>query len=581
MADGENGESVVIIPGNEPDDKERIRKINGELGNLFDQLKPLWRKYFAVTDAAAGADRRLFNEKAALARQIIVICDAIIKKEEELRMLAGSQLLRMRRELAESGRASEKDGGKDRKFVGEVRKVAMFLEGDRARVSDFDDEHSVVKLSPELIKLRDGGELKTGDDVLEIPGLTGRSFIAAEKLPKTETADWLIEDIPMETFADIGGLERQIQRVKDEIFLPYLTPERFSRYKTSGAKGILLEGPPGCGKTLIARALANELSRFVKERTGKDVRAKFFAINGPELIHWFVGRTEHNIRELFRRAKESAPSFIFIDEVESLVPARGSGISSDIEKTIVPQFLALMQGIEERGDVIVIGATNRKDLIDPAILRSGRFDLKINVDRPDKWATAKIFGKYLSADLPLARQYFDEANYDGHYYIPRNRKGKERKIRYRTERRPEKIIGDYLVPLAVKRIFDPHKKVNKLLRIEYADGERETFYFKDLISGAMVKGIVDRAKKAAIKREEESGGKNAGLFLVDLYRALEEEFRENQDVPQSIEAFKQWLVISGKKRQDVKDLEILVGKKKEKKRRLRIGFQPSRTKSPK
>ncbi len=549
------------MPVTNDDAVAQIEKINQELEELFPKLKSFLDRFFAAESDVP--DRRILAGQLGLARLILKTYEEIVKREETLRVLAGIQILEQNQQLA---RYKSRESAA---HVGGVKKIVAFLNKNRARVSDHDDEHLVVKLTENLVKIRDAGELKVGDDILIPPD----SFFAAEKLPKTETEDWLIEAIPSETFGDIGGLEKQIDMVRDEIFLPYLRQEQFRRYGVAGARGILLEGPPGCGKTLIARALANELSGFIKEKTGKDLKAKFFAINGPELINWFVGRTEYNIRELFRRAKESAPSFIFIDEVESLVPARGSGISSDIEKTVVPQFLALMQGIEERGDVIVIGATNRKDLIDPAVLRSGRFDLKICVERPDKYGAASIFGKHLMPDVPLNGQYFDARNYDGDYYVPRDRRGRGRKRRYLLCRDGRRVVADYLIPLAVKRIFDLTKRVNRLLSVEYLNGESETMYFKDFISGAMIKGIVDRAKKKAIKREDASDGKDAGLRLVDLYQAIEGEFSENQDVPQNIESFKQWLIISGKKRQDIKNVELLIGRKKRRAAR-RIGFSP-------
>ncbi len=284
---------------------------------------------------------------------------------------------------------------------GEVVTVAEMLEdGKRALCVGRADEERVAEISEYL----SGVKLRAGDSVLMDP----RTGLLLEKLPRPEMEEVVLEEVPDVSYGDIGGLDTQIEAITDAVELPYVYRELFAEYKLPAPKGILLYGPPGCGKTLIAKAVANSLAKKVSERTGNvNTRSYFLNIKGPELLNKYVGETERQIRLVFQRAREKAeegvPVIVFFDEMDSLFRTRGTGISSDMESTIVPQLLAEIDGVETLRNVIVIGASNREDLIDPAILRPGRLDVKIKIERPDEAAAEQIFARYLTSELPARR----------------------------------------------------------------------------------------------------------------------------------------------------------------------------------
>ena len=411
---------------------------------------------------------------------------------------------------------------------GEVVRIKDLLENHRAIVTLRAEEERVVELADPLMRER----LSVGDHLL----YDVRSGYVLEKLPKSEIEEVVLEEIPDVTYDHIGGLEEQIELVRDAVELPFLHPEVFAEHKLLPPKGILLYGPPGCGKTLIAKAVAASIARKLGDRSGREMRSFFLHVKGPELLNKYVGESERQIREVFKKAKERAeaghPVIVFFDEMDALFRTRGSGISSDMEATIVPQFLSEIDGVERLRNVIVIGASNRQDLLDPAILRAGRLDIKIKIERPDKKAAVKIFHKYLTRDLP----YHPEE-------LERN-EGDSVKV-------AERLIHD-----SVEEMYSVREE-NKFLEVTYANGEKETFFFKDFSSGAMIEGVVSRAKKHAIKRMLESGVK--GLKQEDLIRAIKDEFKENEDLPNTTNP-DDWAKIAGRKSEKIIHVRTMAGR---------------------
>jgi proteasome-associated ATPase len=409
---------------------------------------------------------------------------------------------------------------------GEIASIVDLLGDGRAIVLGHTDDERVVSLASPLREER----LKVGDNVLVDP----RAQYAFEKMPRSAVEEVALEEVPDVTYDRIGGLDEQVEILRDAIELPYNYPEVFKEHQLSPPKGILLYGPPGCGKTLIAKAVANSLARSIRERTGRETPAYFLNVKGPELLNKYVGETEHKIREVFKRAREKAnedvPVVIFFDEMDSLFRMRGSGISSDMEATVVAQFLSEIDGVESLKNVIVIGASNRQDLIDPAVLRPGRLDLKVKVGRPDRDAAIEIFTKYLTGDLP--------------FHL-------ETEQRYGSD--PSKIVTGMIAD-TIEEMYAKSDD-NKFLEVTYAKGEREIFYFKDFVSGAMIENIVARAKKKAVKRfinQEERG-----ITLQDLHDAVREEFKENEDLPNTTNA-DDWARISGRKGERIINVRTLI-----------------------
>ncbi|MFF2962852.1 proteasome ATPase [Streptomyces sp. NPDC057963] len=412
--------------------------------------------------------------------------------------------------------------------AGDIVTLKEILEdGERALVIGHTDEERVVRLAEPLLDTT----IRPGDALLLEP----RSGYVYEVVPKSEVEELVLEEVPDIDYDKIGGLGDQIELIRDAVELPYLHPDLFKEHELRPPKGILLYGPPGCGKTLIAKAVANSLAKKVAEVTGQPAGKSYFLnIKGPELLNKYVGETERHIRLVFQRAREKAgegtPVIVFFDEMESLFRTRGSGVSSDVENTIVPQLLAEIDGVEGLENVIVIGASNREDMIDPAILRPGRLDVKIKIERPDAEAAKDIFAKYLTPSLPLHSD--DLAEHTG----------------------SKEAATHAMIQSVVERMYTESEE-NRFLEVTYANGDKEVLYFKDFNSGAMIQNIVDRAKKMAIKDFLDQGQK--GLRVSHLLQACVDEFKENEDLPNTTNP-DDWARISGKKGERIVFIRTLV-----------------------
>jgi proteasome-associated ATPase len=412
----------------------------------------------------------------------------------------------------------------------EVGEVVMFKEfladGDRVLVIANADEERVVRIAHPLREIT----LRAGDSLL----LDSKSGYVYERVPKSEVEELVLEEVPDIDYTSIGGLSGQIEQIRDAVELPYLYPDLFKDYQLKPPKGVLLYGPPGCGKTLIAKAVANSLAKKVAEKTGQSGRSFFLNIKGPELLNKYVGETERHIRLVFQRAREKAsegtPVIVFFDEMDSLFRTRGSGVSSDVENTIVPQLLSEIDGVEGLENVLVIGASNREDMIDPAILRPGRLDVKIKIERPDAESARDIFTKYLTADLPLHVDDLAEFGGDKH----------------------ATVAG--MITATVERMYTESEE-NRFLEVTYANGDKEVLYFKDFNSGAMIQNIVDRAKKMAIK--EVIDHDQPGMRVQHMLQACVDEFKENEDLPNTTNP-DDWARISGKKGERIVFIRTLI-----------------------
>ena len=412
--------------------------------------------------------------------------------------------------------------------AGEVVKVKDRLGDDRVIVIGRGDEELVATLGTSLLD----EQIRAGDPLLIDP----RSNVALEKLPKEEVEELVLEEVPDVSYEDIGGLEGQIEAIRDAVELPFLYAELFQEHQLEAPKGVLLYGPPGCGKTLIAKAVAKSLADKVRERTGRqDAHSYFLNIKGPELLNKYVGETERQIRQIFQRAKERSeeglPVIVFFDEMDSIFRTRGTGISSDVESTIVPQLLSELDGVETLKNVIVIGASNREDLIDPAILRPGRLDVKIKIERPDAGQAADIMAKYLNPSVPIHPEDVARASGD------------------------VKVTTSRMIQSTIDRMYSEAED-NRFLEVTYASGDKEILYFKDFNSGAMIENIVRRAKKEAIKRFLSTGEK--GIKTEDLSHAIRDEFKENEDLPNTTNP-DDWARISGKKGERIVYVRTLLG----------------------
>jgi len=407
---------------------------------------------------------------------------------------------------------------------GEVVILKEQLDPERALVTLRADEDKVAVVADPLRLLK----LKTGDHLL----MDAKSGYLLEKLPKNEVEDLSLEEVPDIGYDAIGGLGAQLETIRDAVELPYLYADYYKEHRLAPPKGVLLYGPPGCGKTMIAKAVANNLAEKISEKRGEKIKGYFLNIKGPELLNKYVGETERKIREIFVKAKEKAnedvPVVVFFDEMDALFRTRGTGISSDVESTIVPQLLAEIDGVEGLKNVIVIGASNRQDLIDPAILRPGRLDVKIKVERPDEIGARDIFGKYLTSEIPIAAG--------------------------------ESI--DMMINEAVKAMYALAED-NRFLEVTYANGEKEVLYFKDFASGAMIESVVRRAKKLALKRLIAGGAK--GVASDDLLAAVREEFKENEDLPNTSNP-DDWAKIAGRKGERIVYVKVLTSEPKAEKK---------------
>ena len=413
--------------------------------------------------------------------------------------------------------------------TGEIATIKEVLEdGRRAMIVGRADEHRVVELGEVVLD----GPLRSGDSVLIEP----RAGIVLERLPRPDVEELVLEEVPDVSYDDVGGLDHQIEQITDAVELPFVHQALFSEYDLPAPKGILLYGPPGCGKTLIAKAVANSLAKKVAEVSGdREARSFFLNIKGPELLNKYVGETERQIRMVFQRAREKSeqgwPVIVFFDEMESLFRTRGSGISSDIESTIVPQLLAEIDGVETLKNVIVIGASNREDLIDPAILRPGRLDVKIKIERPGEESAASIFGRYLTSDLPIDPDMVETIG------------GGD----------PDKAV-QAMIEDTVREMYRDDE-ANRFLEVTYQNGDKEVMYFKDFSSGAMIENIVRRAKKLAIKRQIAGGPK--GIRTNDLLSSIRQEFKEHEDLPNTTNP-DDWAKISGKKGERIVYVRTLI-----------------------
>jgi proteasome-associated ATPase len=435
--------------------------------------------------------------------------------------------------------------------VGEISTLREILaDGHRALVVGHADEERIVWLAEPLVTQEDlppeiaaglseaelnqrPRKLRPGDSLL----VDTKAGYAFERVPKAEVEDLVLEEVPDVSYEDIGGLTRQIEQIRDAVELPFLHKDLYREYSLRPPKGVLLYGPPGCGKTLIAKAVANSLAKKMAEVRGEDAReakSYFLNIKGPELLNKFVGETERHIRLIFQRAREKAsegtPVIVFFDEMDSIFRTRGTGVSSDVETTVVPQLLSEIDGVEGLENVIVIGASNREDMIDPAILRPGRLDVKIKIERPDAESAQDIFSKYLTVNLPVHEDDLAEFGGDRSLCI--------------------KAMIEKVVDRMYAEIDD-----NRFLEVTYANGDKEVMYFKDFNSGAMIQNVVDRAKKNAIKAVLESG--QHGLRIQHLLDSIVDEFAENEDLPNTTNP-DDWARISGKKGERIVYIRTLV-----------------------
>jgi proteasome-associated ATPase len=415
---------------------------------------------------------------------------------------------------------------------GDVVVLKEQLDEERAVVTLRADEDKVGIIADPLRLHR----LKTGDHIL----MDAKSGYLLEKLPKSEVEDLALEEVPDIGYEQIGGLGIQIEAIKDAVELPYLYADYYKEHKLTPPKGVLLYGPPGCGKTMIAKAVANNLAEKISEKRGEKIKGYFLNIKGPELLNKYVGETERKIREIFVKAKEKAnedvPVVVFFDEMDALFRTRGTGISSDVETTIVPQLLAEIDGVEGLKNVIVIGASNRQDLIDPAILRPGRLDVKIKIERPDQAAAGDIFHKYLTTDIPIAKDEVATGETQG--------------------------AIDRMIQATIDAMYSLSEE-NRFLEVTYANGDKEVLYFKDFASGAMIESIVRRAKKLALKRY--IGGGEKGITGDDLLTAVREEFRENEDLPNTSNP-DDWARIAGKKGERIVSVKVVTGEDRSRRR---------------
>jgi len=410
---------------------------------------------------------------------------------------------------------------------GDVVILKEQLDPERALITLRADEEKVGIIADPLRTTL----LRPGDHLL----MDAKSGYLLEKLPKSEVEDLSLEQVPDIGYEQIGGLGSQIEAIKDAVELPYLYADYYKEHRLAPPKGVLLYGPPGCGKTMIAKAVANNLAARISEKRGEKVNGYFLNIKGPELLNKYVGETERKIREIFIKAREKAaedvPVVVFFDEMDALFRTRGTGISSDVETTIVPQLLTEIDGVERLANVIVIGASNRQDLIDPAILRAGRLDVKIKIERPDKAAAADVFNKYMTDELPI------------------------HEAELRHDAGDTQAAVDRMIAATVDAMYSVDEE-NRFLEVSYANGDKEVLYFKDFASGAMIESVVRRAKKLALKRYIQTRAK--GIMGDDLLNAVREEFKENEDLPNTTNP-DDWAKIAGRKGERIVHVRSLVG----------------------
>jgi proteasome-associated ATPase len=525
-----------------------IRSLETETGRLRKKMEDMPKEFMVLENKLREANRQLvqaFNQKLCAPPSTYGV---YLSENEDGTVNILSQGRKVKVNLHPSIKAPDIKPGQELilneglnvvetagyEIQGEVVILKELLEDHRAIVTQRADEDKVGIVADPLRTVK----LKVGDHIL----MDSKSGYLLEKLPKSEVEDLTLEEVPDIGYEDIGGLSTQIESIKDAVELPYLYSDYYKEHHLAPPKGVLLYGPPGCGKTMIAKAVANNLAARISEKRGEKVKGFFLSIKGPELLNKYVGETERKIREIFVKAREKAaedvPVVIFFDEMDALFRTRGSGISSDVETTIVPQLLAELDGVESVKNVIVIGASNRQDLIDPAILRPGRLDVKIKIERPDKSAAVDIFNKYMTEQLPIH----------------------ESELRASSGDLPATLSR--MIAATLDEMYSLEEE-NRFLEVTYANGDKEVLYFKDFASGAMIESIVRRAKKLALKRYIQTGDK--GITVDDLLAAVREEFKENEDLPNTTNP-DDWAKIAGKKGERIVYVKPLMGETKDKQR---------------
>jgi len=548
-----------------------VRSLETETGRLRKKLEDAPKEFMILENKLREANRQLvqaFNQNEKLVNTLYEAREQITSLKEEVDKLCAppstygvylsvnedgtvnilSQGRKVKVNLHPSIKAEEIKPGQELilneglnvvetagyEIQGEVVILKEQLDAERAIVTQRADEDRVGIIADPLRQVK----LKIGDHLL----IDAKSGYLLEKLPKSEVEDLSLEEVPDISYEDIGGLSTQLETIKDAVELPYLYAEYYKEHHLAPPKGVLLYGPPGCGKTMIAKAVANNLAARISEKRGEKVKGFFLNIKGPELLNKYVGETERKIREIFIKAREKAaedvPVVVFFDEMDALFRTRGSGISSDVETTIVPQLLAEIDGVEHLKNVIVIGASNRQDLIDPAILRPGRLDVKIKIERPDAAAAVDIFNKYMTTELPINEAEVRESSGDAQAAVAR------------------------MIAATIEEMYSLGEE-NRFLEVTYANGDKEVLYFKDFSSGAMIESVVRRAKKLALKRYIQTSEK--GIKVEDLLNAVREEFKENEDLPNTTNP-DDWAKIAGKKGERIVYVKPLMGETKEKQR---------------
>jgi proteasome-associated ATPase len=548
-----------------------VRSLETETGRLRKKLEDAPKEFMILENKLREANRQLvqaFNQNEKLVNTLYEAREQITSLKEEVDKLCAppstygvflsvnedgtvnilSQGRKVKVNLHPSIKAEEIKPGQELvlneglnvvetagyEIQGEVVVLKEVLDEERAIVTQRADEDRVGIIADPLRQVK----LKIGDHLL----IDAKSGYLLEKLPKSEVEDLSLEEVPDISYDDIGGLGSQIETIKDAVELPYLYADYYKEHHLAPPKGVLLYGPPGCGKTMIAKAVANNLAARISEKRGEKVKGFFLNIKGPELLNKYVGETERKIREIFIKAREKAaedvPVVVFFDEMDALFRTRGSGISSDVETTIVPQLLAEIDGVEHLKNVIVIGASNRQDLIDPAILRPGRLDVKIKIERPDAASAVDIFNKYMTVQLPIHDEEIRQSGGDAQGAV------------------------DRMIAATIEEMYSLGEE-NRFLEVTYANGDKEVLYFKDFSSGAMIESVVRRAKKLALKRYIQLSEK--GIKVEDLLNAVREEFKENEDLPNTTNP-DDWAKIAGKKGERIVYVKPLMGETKEKQR---------------
>jgi proteasome-associated ATPase len=548
-----------------------VRSLETETGRLRKKLEDSPKEFMILENKLREANRQLvqaFNQNEKLVNTLYEAREQITSLKEEVDKLCAppstygvylsvnedstvnilSQGRKVKVNLHPSIKAEEIKPGQELvlneglnvvelagyEIQGEVVILKEVLDAERAIVAQRADEDRVGIIADPLRQVK----LKIGDHLL----IDAKSGYLLEKLPKSEVEDLSLEEVPDISYDDIGGLGTQLETIKDAVELPYLYADYYKEHHLAPPKGVLLYGPPGCGKTMIAKAVANNLAARISEKRGEKVKGFFLNIKGPELLNKYVGETERKIREIFIKAREKAaedvPVVVFFDEMDALFRTRGSGISSDVETTIVPQLLAEIDGVEHLKNVIVIGASNRQDLIDPAILRPGRLDVKIKIERPDAAAAVDIFNKYMTTQLPINEEEVRQSSGDSQAAV------------------------DRMIAATIEEMYSLGEE-NRFLEVTYANGDKEVLYFKDFSSGAMIESVVRRAKKLALKRYIQTSEK--GIKVEDLLNAVREEFKENEDLPNTTNP-DDWAKIAGKKGERIVYVKPLMGETTEKQR---------------